>query len=74
MTGALVFVVFIVLVIGAVALGAYYNKQRQRAFAAWAAQHGYEYATRDERYNDMPWGDPFGLGFGHAAPYSSSPS
>jgi len=61
-------VVIIVLVIIGVAVGGYYaNKRRQAAFAAWATQHGYTYATEDDRYSDLPWGAPFGMGFGRAA-------
>ena len=64
---ALVFVLVIALIIGLAVAGYYANKRRQAAFAAWAAQHGYTYAVSDERYRDMPWGAPFGMGFGRAA-------
>src|SRR5262249_53195104 len=39
----------------------------QQAFRAWAAAHGWTYATRDDSYRDMPWGAPFGTGSGRAA-------
>jgi hypothetical protein len=64
---AVVIVVIVLLVIVAGVGGYYANKRRQAAFAAWAAQHGYTYATADDRYSELPWGPPFGEGFGHAA-------
>ena len=60
-------VVVIVLAIASAIFGYIRTQQRRKAFAAWAAQHGYTYEIRDDRYNDMPWGDPFGNGFGRSA-------
>jgi hypothetical protein len=58
---------FVVLAVGFSIYGFYANQKRQKEFAAWATQHGFTYATEDDRYVDMPWGSPFGLGFGRAA-------
>lgn len=63
-----VLVVLVLLVIIGAGVAAYYaGKRRRAAFAAWATQHGYTYATQDDRYSDLPWGAPFGRGFGRAA-------
>ena len=61
------FIVFIVIAIAAGIYGYFANQKRQKEFAAWAAQNGFTYATEDDRYADLPWGSPFGVGFGHAA-------
>jgi hypothetical protein len=66
--GFVALVVLIVLVTIAFGVWSYYaNQKRQKAFAAWAAANGFTYATRDDRYADLPWGAPFGVGFGRAA-------
>lgn len=64
---ALIVVLVVLLIIGVAVAGYYANKRRQAAFAGWAALHGYSYATQDDRYSDLPWGAPFGRGFGRAA-------
>lgn len=61
------FVLFVVLIIAVAIFGYLANQRRQKAFAAWAAQHGYTYTDRDDRYDDMPWGSPFGVGHSRAA-------
>jgi hypothetical protein len=62
-----IIVITVVFIIVAGGLGYYANKRRQAAFAAWAARHGYSFTTEDDRYSELPWGAPFGEGFGHAA-------
>lgn len=59
--------VVLVVVIGVGIVGYYAQQRRRKAFAAWAAQHGFSYAPSDDRYADLPWGHPFGEGFGRAA-------
>jgi hypothetical protein len=66
-TFVLLFALFIVLVVVVAVLGARAAKKRQQAFAAWAAAHGYRYEKQDDRFADLPWGPPFGVGFGRAA-------
>jgi hypothetical protein len=61
------FVLFVVLAVALAIYGYYANQKRQKEFAAWAAQNGFTYATEDDRYAELPWGSPFGVGFGHAA-------
>lgn len=62
------FVVLVLVVAIALGIWGYYaNQKRQKEFAAWAAANGFTYATSDDRYTDLPWGAPFGVGFGRAA-------
>jgi hypothetical protein len=64
---AAVIVVVIVLAACAAAVSYVMTQRRRKEFAAWAAQHGWSYAIEDDRYSDMPWGPPFGIGFGRSA-------
>lgn len=63
--GPVIAVLVVVAVLG-IGIAAYVSnlnkKKRQAAFAAWAAAHGFSYATEDEQYADPPWGAPFGHG------------
>jgi hypothetical protein len=60
------FLLFVVVGFGVVALVAYAGwvaaKKRREAFAALAAQRGWTYSERDDRYVDRFAGAPFGLG------------
>lgn len=38
------------------------NQKRTRAFAAWAAAHGWSYTPRDDSYANLEFGRPFGEG------------
>jgi hypothetical protein len=62
-----IIVVFVILAIGLGIASYYANQRRQKEFAAWAAQHGFTYAPRDDTYCEMPWGAPFGRGTGRQA-------
>lgn len=58
-------VIAVMILIGVLSYRA--NKKRQEAFRAWAATRGWTYTTRDDSYEGMPWGPPFGMGSGRAA-------
>jgi hypothetical protein len=65
---AVLIVVLVVIVVAVMLVVSYIaNQRRQKAFAAWAAQHGYTYAPHDDRFSDLPWGNPFGLGHSREA-------
>lgn len=65
MNSGLVFLLFggfVCLVILMVVLGVVAAKKRREAFAALAAQHGWSYTERDDRWNDTFTGSPFDQG------------
>lgn len=67
-SGFVVFIVVVLIFAVCAAIVGYLRTQRRRKeFAAWAAQHGWTYAVRDDRFSDLPWGAPFGQGFGRSA-------
>lgn len=62
-----IIVIFIVLVVVLLAVGAYRTSQRRKKFAAWAAANGFRYEQTNADYAELPWGAPWGRGHGRRA-------
>lgn len=60
-------VLFVLAVIG-LGVGSFVlSSRRERKFAAYAAAHGFQFEKRNSAYEDLPWGDPYGLGHSRMA-------
>jgi hypothetical protein len=58
----LIFVLFVVVIVGAVVFGYFQAKKRREGMAAFAASRGWTYAESDDSLLDRFEGEPFGVG------------
>jgi hypothetical protein len=64
---ALLVVLFIIAVVGLLVGSFVLSSRRQKKFAAYAAARGFQFEKRNSAYEDLPWGDPFGIGHSRMA-------